>query len=144
MTDVLLTQSDDEGEIEFVAGAPTMADGLETAAYLSMFGGNERDSGLTDGEALQWWANVEDPVTTRHQRSQTQHLLATIPATPANLRRIEDAAQADLAWVVDELAAEIAIEATMPDIDSVAIAIEIAIGNTTYQFNFASSWGTTQ
>ena len=140
MADVRLYQSDDDGEIDFVAGQPVTADGLETGGYLSMFGGNERDSGLTDGEALQWWANFEDPVTTRHQRSQVQHLLATIPATPANLRRIEDAAQADLAWMVEELDATIAVEATMPGLDSVDIAGTITIGNTTIPFDFQSKW----
>jgi phage gp46-like protein len=140
MTDVRLFQSDDDGEIEFVAGQPATADGLETAAYLSMFGGNERDSGLTDGESLQWWANVEEPVANRRQRSQVQHLLATIPATPANLRRVEDAAQADLAWMIDELDATITAEATMPGIDSVSIAVTIVIGQTTYVFDFQSKW----
>lgn len=141
MADVRLFQSDDDGEIEFVAGQPVTADGLETAAYLSLFGGNERDSGLTDGEALQWWANFEELVAARHQRSQLQHLLASIPATPANLRRVEDAATADLAWMTDELGATITVEATMPGLDSVSIAVTIVIGQTTYgPFDFQSKW----
>jgi phage gp46-like protein len=140
MADVLLKQSDDDGEIEFIAGQPVTADGLEAAAYLSLFGGNERDSGLTDGEALQWWANFEEPVAARHQRSQLQHLLTAIPATPANLRRVEDAAAADLAWMADELDATITVEANMPGLDSVSIAVTIVIGQTTYVFDFQSKW----
>jgi phage gp46-like protein len=144
MADVRLYQSDDDGEIDFVAGQLTMADGLETSAYLSLFGGNERDSGLTDGEALQWWANFEEPVAERRQRSQLQALLQQIPATPANLRRVEDAALADLAWMGDALDATVAVEASMPALDTVSIHVSITIGNTTYEFDFASTWGGNQ
>jgi phage gp46-like protein len=144
MADVRLYQSDDDGEVDFVAGQPTMADGLETSAYLSLFGGNERDSGLTDGEALQWWANFEEPVAERRQRSQLQALLQQIPATPANLRRAEDAALADLAWMGAALDASVAVEASMPALDNISIAVSITIGKTTYEFDFASSWGGNQ
>jgi hypothetical protein len=142
--DLLLFQSDDDGEIEFIAGQPTMSDGLATSAYLSLFGGSERDSGLTDGEALQWWANFEEPVAERRQRSQTQALLQQIPATPANLRRVEDAALADLAWMSGALDATVAVEASMPALDNISIAVSITIGQTTYEFDFASTWGGNQ
>lgn len=144
MADVRLYQSPDDGEIDFVAGQPVMSDGLETSAYLSLFGGAERDSGLTDGEPYTWWANVEIPVVEQRQRSQTQHLLQQIPATPENLRRVEDAALADLAWMEAALNAKVAVEATMPALDTVSIAVAITIGNTTYDFDFASTWGGNQ
>ena len=83
------TRCGDGGEITWVGGQPLTASGLETAAYLSLFGGNQEDSGLADGEAKQWWANFEEPVAERRQRSQTQALLAGLPATPFNLRRVE-------------------------------------------------------
>ena len=144
MADVRLYQSDDDGEVDFVAGQPVMSDGLETSAYLSLFGGNERDSGLTDGDALQWWANFETPVAEQRQRSQLQNLLQQIPATPANLRRVEDAALADLAWMAGALEATVAVEAGMPALDTVSVHVSITIGNKTYDFDFASAWGGNQ
>lgn len=142
MTDVRLFQADgDGGETVWLNGEPVTADGLETAGYLSMFGGNEQDSGLTDGEALQWWANFEEPVANRRQRSQVQSLLRGLPATPANLGRVEDAAKADLAWMVSELSASVTAEASMPALNKVGLHVEITIGNTTYPFDFAAHWG---
>lgn len=143
--DLLLFQSDDDGDIEFIAGQPTMSDGLATSAYLSLFGGSERDSGLTDGEPYTWWANTEEPVAERRQRSQLQALLQQIPATPANLRRVEDAALADLAWMGDALDATVAVEASMPALDTVSINVAITIGDAKpYEYDFASTWGGNQ
>jgi phage gp46-like protein len=140
MTDVRLYQTPDGGETTWVNGQPITANGLETAAYLSMFGGNQEDSGLTDGESKQWWANFEEPVAERRQRSQVQALLAGIPATPFNLRRIEDAANADLAWMVKELTATIEVEATLPALNRVRIRGAIVIAGTRYPFDFSAPW----
>ena len=41
--DVLLFQTNDEGDIESIDGVVTMSGGLETMFYLSIFGGNEDD-----------------------------------------------------------------------------------------------------
>jgi len=43
--DVKLVQTDDGGDIEFVAGQPVMDQGLETAVYISLFSGD-------------WWGNT--------------------------------------------------------------------------------------
>jgi len=43
--DVKLIQTDDGGDIEFVAGQPVMDQGLETAVYISLFSGD-------------WWGNA--------------------------------------------------------------------------------------
>lgn len=142
MSDVRLYQaSGDGGETTWINGQPVTAEGLETAAYLSLFGGNQDDSGLTDGEAVMWWANFEEPVAARRQRSQLQSLLRGIPATPSNLLRLEDAATADLAWMTTELKAKVTVEATMPALNAVNMHIAITIGDSTYPFDFPSSWG---
>ena len=144
MPDVRLFQSDDGGEVECVNGQFVTGDGLETAAYLSLFGGNERDSGLTDGEALQWWANFEEPVVERRQRSQLQHLLQQIPALPFNLQRAEDAATQDLAWMTKELNATVDVVASIPDLDRIKVSPTITLGTSVYKFDFESKWGTTE
>ena len=43
--DVLLFQTIDDGNVEVINGIITMSGGLDTAAYLSLFGGNEEDDG---------------------------------------------------------------------------------------------------
>lgn len=141
MPDVRLFHSLDGGEIEVSNNDVVTGKELETAAYLSMFGGNERDNGLTSGESLQWWANFEEPTAARRYRSEVQALLLDLPATPENLRKVEDAALRDLDWMTSELKAKVAVEATIPDVDAVNLAVAIQIGKTTYTFDIASKWG---
>lgn len=141
MSDVRLFDAEDGGEIEVVNGQILLADGLETATYLSLFGGNERDSGLTDGEPQQWWANTEERVEERKQRSQTQALLNGIPATAFNLSRVEDAAAADLAWMTAELKASVVVVASIPAVNRIQLDVTIAIGLTAYRFRFGAKWG---
>ena len=60
--DVLLTHTDDDGDIEVLNGLVTMAGGLETAVYLSLFGANEHDPGGLDSPQ-QYWGNWGEPVS---------------------------------------------------------------------------------
>jgi len=140
MSDVRLYQTPDGGEVDWKNGEPLTADGLESAAYLSLFGGNQEDSGLTDGEPKQWWANVEISVPEQRMRSQLQSVLRGMPATPFNLNRAEDAAASDLAWMVKELEAKVTVEASIPAHEWLALHVEIEIGTTKYPFDFTSQW----
>ena len=58
--DVILYQSLNDGEIEIVDGIVTMDGGLQTAVYLSLFGGNIDDAAGFD-KRLSWWGNCEEP-----------------------------------------------------------------------------------
>jgi len=141
MTDVALRQTDDGGEIEFVNGAFVMSDGLKTAVYLSLFGGNESDSGLRVDDSAQWWGNLGETLAERRYRSETQFLLRSIPPIPANLRRIENAIAADLAWMLDtKLATFVGAIATMPAKDTVKMAIRIEIDGRVFPVDFTESW----
>jgi len=125
MTDVLLRQTNDGGDITIEGGLLLMSDGLETSAYLSLFGGNEDDPAQTD-TTLQWWGNLLEAEPARHYRSETQILLASLPAIPANLLRIEQAASRDLQWMLDTgLAQSVTVEATIPAVNRVRIGIVI-------------------
>jgi phage gp46-like protein len=122
MSDVLLFESLDGGEIESINGAFTMDDGLSTAAYISLFGGNEQDSGSDGDKPKQFWANVVEPDESKHYRSETQYLLNTLPLVPANLKRFQDAATRDLAWMVTAgLVQSASATATMPALNKVRI-----------------------
>jgi phage gp46-like protein len=125
VTDVLLRQTNDGGNITIQGGLLLLAEGLETAAYLSMFGGNEDDPAEAD-TALQWWGNLLEDEPERAYRSETQYLVRSLPAIPFNLRRIEQAAGRDLKWMVDTgVARSVTAEATIPAVNRVSLALVI-------------------
>lgn len=132
MTDALLTQTADGGELQIENGELALTDGIETAVYLSLFGGNEDDPGLPGNSKKEWWGNLSEADSKRRYRSRTQYLLRRLPATSGNLRRFEDAARADLAWMVEELGAEISVAASLPSAGSVNLAIEVVLDGLKY------------
>ncbi len=138
--DVLIFQTTDDGEIEIENGLVTMTPGLDNAVYLSLFGGNEEDPG-GDDRTQEWWGNLIEIDPTRQYRSETQHLLRAIPAVTANLRRIEDAARRDLAWVIPAgVASVVEVAATMPALNKVQIDVTINGNETlTYLENWQAS-----
>ena len=131
--DVKLFQTDDDGEITVENGLVEMSGGLETAAYVSLFGGNEDDDGSEDNPN-NWWANLNETDPTRRYRSETQNLLQALPATTGNLRRIEDAAGRDLSWFVDlNIATSLSVSASIPGINRIKLTIDID-GDTSVEF----------
>lgn len=126
MTDVLLRQTPDGGDITVEAGLMLMSEGLETAAYLSLFGGNEDDAGDDASERDQWWGNFGETEPNRTYRSETQNLIRSLPAVPRNLLRIEQAAARDLGWMMPAgIAKSIAVSASIPEVDRVTVAVTI-------------------
>jgi phage gp46-like protein len=121
MTDVLLFQTLDDGDIAIEAGEVEMTDGLETAVYLSLFGGNQADDGLPDNP-YGWWGN-EGETSDQRMVSRLQNLLDGIPATAANLKRLVDAARADLAWLPTRYTLD--VSASIPSINRVTMTISI-------------------
>jgi phage gp46-like protein len=136
MTDVLMLQTPDGGEINLQNGQTVMSEGLETSSFLSCFGGNKLDSGLDADNPKQWWGNLGETDPAVQYRSQLQHLLATLPLTPANLARFEDAATSDLAWLTVSVADSVAVQATMPALNTVQIDVAIVINGGTTKFTF--------
>lgn len=137
MTDVLLRQTNDGGDIAAENGLVLMSEGLETAAYLSLFGGNEDDGADTAGERVQWWGNLDETETARRYRSETAHLIRSLPAVPSNLRRIEQAAARDLAWMVSSgIAKSVAASASIPALNRVRLAITIVTASRTLHLTF--------
>jgi len=138
--DVLLFQTDDDGEINVVDGIVEMSGGLETAAYLSLFGGNEDDDGR-DSNPATWWGNIDEIDPARQYRSETQHLLQSIPATTGNLRRVEDAAVRDLAWFVqNNVASSVSVVASIPGVNRIKLTIDIEAQGEESSFEFVENW----
>jgi phage gp46-like protein len=133
--DVRLYQTNDGGEIDFVSGAPVMGDGLESAVFLSLFGGNEDDSGLESDDSKQFWGNLSEPLTERRFRSETQALLNASPVLPANLIKFQDAAEADLTWMVDTgLATFVSARASIPALNTVQLDLSVEIDGKAFHF----------
>lgn len=140
--DVLLFQSPDGGNITCQAGQVEMTeDGLASAAYLSLFGGNEDDTGSDGDKPKQWWGNVDEPDVQKHYRSETQALLHALPAVPENLKRIEDAAESDLAWFVERgIASSVAVEARMPGVNRIRLEVLIVVQDEEFRMVFERDW----
>lgn len=135
--DVLLSHTADGGEIAMQNGLVAMSGGLATAAYLSLFGGNADDDGRKDNPHT-WWGNRIETVPDRQYRSETQYLLQVLPPIPANLRRLEQAAERDLAWFVTVgVASHVAVAASMPGVNRVALSVTIDNND---KFDFIENW----
>jgi phage gp46-like protein len=138
--DVFLFQTVDDGEIEVQAGLVVMHGGLETAAYLSLFGGNEDDSGRKS-DKKNWWGNLNETDLSKKFRSETQYLLKSISGTSSNLKRVEDAASRDLNWMIqDKVATEITVNASIPALNKIKISIAINANEDIHNFEFLENW----
>jgi len=138
--DVRLFQTNDGGEIQVEGGTVAMDGGLETAVYLSLFGGNEGDDGRPDNLAT-WWGNVDEELPERQYRSETQNLLRALPATSGNLRRIEDAVNRDLAWLIElNVASLLSAAASVIGLNRVKITINIEAVGLPSRFEFVENW----
>ena len=138
--DVRLFQTPDGGDVDVVGGVISMGGGLETSAYLYLFGGNEDDDGRA-GSPRNWWGNLDEIDPARQYRSETQNLLQAIPATSGNLRRIEDAARRDLAPFTEKnVASAITVVASIPGLNTIRITINIEALGESSTFDFVENW----
>lgn len=125
MSDVLLEQINDDGEITIEGGLVELTDDFRTMAYLCLFGGNEDDDGRDDNR-LTWWGNLGETEDTFKYVSETQHLLNVLPATTGNLLRLDDAAARDLQVFIDTgIAKTVTVETSIPAVNTVQFVIAI-------------------
>jgi phage gp46-like protein len=135
--DVVLLNTPDGGELSVKNGIVELTDSIDTAVILSLFGGNDDDAGDDSTLARSWWGNTAITDLTRRQRSETQYLLRSLPLIPANLKRIEDAASRDLAWLTaSRIATFVRTRATMPGLNRVKLEVFIPVDDRVYTFTF--------
>jgi hypothetical protein len=138
--DVSLFNTVDGGNITIESGVTTMSGGLETAAYLSLFGGNEDDD-LTTGTLMEWWGNGLETDPAYKYRSETQYLLTILPPTSGNLLRIEEAANRDLKWFKDKnIATDVEALVTIPELNKVMITVNINVEGEITTIEFLANW----
>ncbi len=118
-------------------GLVQLDDDPYTAIALSLFGGNYADAGDDATASKQWWGNYEIVDLTRRQRSETQYLLYSQPLITATLKRIEDAAMRDLAWMTASgYATFVRTRATMPGLNRVKLEVFVTVDDRLYTFKF--------
>lgn len=138
--DVKLFQTTDGGEITVTGGVTQLTGGLDTAVYLSLFGGNFDDDG-SEGNRAQWWGNFGETEDARKYRSKTQYLLRSIPATSGNLRRVEEAVLADLAWMLEiKAATEIKATISIPGVNRVKMIVDVRADSGAVQLEYIENW----
>lgn len=136
--DVEIFHTLDGGEVAVENGQFVTGPCLGSMAYLCLFGGNEDDDG-SDGNRLQWWGNFTEADPARRYRSETQHLLTSIPATTGNLKRLAQAAKRDTAVMVEAgVVAEVGVEVTMPEVSKVKFVI--SFGEDSETATFYQTW----
>ena len=129
MSDVRLYHTLDDGEIDVEDGSPLLDEGLETAAYLSMFGG------------FGWWGNSSEQQPERRYNCETEKLLEGLPATSGNINRIVEAANRDLAWMLSAgVASAVRVSVTIPALNRVRIAVSIEADGESREFVFIENW----
>ena len=138
--DVKLFQTIDDGNITIEGGITEMSGGLETAAYLALFGGNEQDDGRVDNPN-NWWGNINEDDPARQYRSETQYLLRSLPVITSNLLKLEDAAVRDLQFFLDEnIASSVSVVATIPGLNKIKLTITIEASGEESTFEFTENW----
>jgi len=139
--DVLLYQTLNDGEINCTVGIIEMTPDFDTMVYLVLHGSNDDDPG-GDDKSKQWWGNFSEPDTDKHYRSEYANLIQGIPATSGNLRLVEAAAQRDLekAFVSTGIADTVTVTATIPQINSLLLTIEIEAQGNKSEYTFTENW----
>jgi phage gp46-like protein len=136
--DVLLFQTTDGGDVIIENGMMEMTGSFETALYLSLYGGNEDDDGTPTNN---WWGNIDETEPSKEYHSNTQHIIDGLPASSANLRRLEDAMLVDLAWFEDEgIANEITSSARISTLHHVDLSATITAEGVETSFQFTDNW----
>lgn len=141
MSDLLLDLLPDGGDVTLINGSLVLDDGLQTAVTISLFGGNEDDSGSDGDESHMWWGNFDEPTLANRYRSETQNLIRALPATPANMKRVEDAALRDLAWMLAGTADSVDVSVTIPALNHFNITIAISIRDQLFKQSFLRKSG---
>ena len=141
MTDFYLFQTPDGGDSGVNNNDIVTTEGVGTAIYLSLFGGNEDDPG-GDNRKKDWWGNLDESEPKLWYRSETQYLVRSLPATSSNLKRIEEAVKRDLAWMSESIAESLEIKVTIPKLNWVQIVINIVINGEAQSYMIPVEWRT--
>ena len=140
MTDLLLFQTNDGGEINIKGGLVQMTGGFESAFYLAMFGGNQEDDG-TENAKFNWWGNLVEEDPDLHYRSATQHALRNLRPISGNLILLEAAVKKDLDVFIRIGSVDtVEVLASFTDVRKVEIKINAVADGNNIEIKFLENW----
>lgn len=129
-----------EFTIEVVNGTTRMIQSFENAIILSFFGGNELDDGSADSDEG-YWGNLLENEDQFKLVSRFQFLVNSLPATSANLLLLEEAARADLAWLLTtKIASSVEAAVTLIGINRIRLAGTVTAQGLEQSFSFVGNW----
>ena len=125
MGDVLLQSTLDGGDIVIENGLVKDCRNFDTAAYLSLFGGNKKDLNARPKET--WWGNLI-PGTKRNEWMQSEFAATVngLPLTSGNLLKARQAAERDLDWIKKDAGAD-KISASLKAENPARVRLEVEI-----------------
>lgn len=126
--------------IVVIGGVVFMTQTFETAAGLSLFGGNYADDGSPNNPNTYWGNLLENDPAFRYV-SRTQFLMRGLPATSGNLRLLKRAVEADLAWFVEQrIANRLDVSVALLGRNRVEIRVTIEARGEISEFTFTENW----
>lgn len=140
--DLLLVDTPDGGDILIDEGLFQADSSLETAVYLSLFGGNKEDSGKVKTNKT-WWGNTLDETSDEEKLiSRFQYIITALPLSVKNIRAAEAAAVLDLQWAINlGIADKIEAEGRIKDKGWFFLEIKILKNaDAIFNGNFLTAW----
>jgi len=141
--DLLLRDTLDGGDITINNGFLVSDRTFNTAIYLSLFGGNQKDSGRVQNRKT-WWGNTLRGVNENQKLvSRFQAIIFGLPISTKNILETEEAAKLDLAWLIAEgLADEIIADGRAAGHNRLNLKIQLKSGGEIiYTHTFLTPWG---
>lgn len=140
--DLKLNQTLDGYEVAFEDGLFLSDKTFANAVRISLFGGNEEDSGKVKNR-VGWWGNYVDcGDSDRKVVSRFQYATNGTPLTFTKLKEAIAEAKEDLQWLIDSGACDdIQLSASITSSKRIDLKVEIIIdGNTVESSTFAVNW----
>lgn len=130
MSDVLIVQTNDGGEIKFEqSGDVTLTDDLRSSVYISMFGGGD------------WWADIDEPDSNNHLTGEAGQFIKRNSPNSTNLERLQDSAMRDLQWLLNiRAASRIAVTATLRNINRLTLIVDLEYDGRQAELKYSLNW----
>jgi len=138
--DLLLTLTEDGGELAIEDGLFMPDKSFATAVLISLFGGNIEDSGKVENRSG-WWGNYTGSTENKIQ-SRFQAITNGNPLTVATAKEAVNAAKLDLAWVIENgIADEISIKGVIADVKRFELEVILTKdGTDIFKNKYAINW----
>ncbi|MEI0477962.1 hypothetical protein R4K92_03760 [Brachyspira intermedia] len=140
--DVLLSMTNDGLDINIKNNLIECTSGFETAIYLSLFGGNEKDDSSNSNEKYTWWGNNIQSID--YYKSNTLSIITGKNANARNLQLLEKAILLDLNWIIEQnIADTIEVNCTIPNFNELEIQLKVLRDNKLIsKSNYKTNWET--